>query len=70
MTRLVEIPDGVWVELPNGEFAPQGLYSNTGKMTAEGAEAVKRMLSLSVESVRRSNFDLSKTYTNEFLPEP
>lgn len=46
------------------------MYSNTGKMTAEGAEGVKRMLSLSVESVRRSNFDLSKTYTNEFLPEP
>jgi NitT/TauT family transport system substrate-binding protein len=34
---------------------------------AEGVEAVKRVLSISVESLRTGNLDLSKTYTNEFV---
>jgi NitT/TauT family transport system substrate-binding protein len=44
------------------------MYSTSGEMTAEGAEAVKRVVSVSIESVRGGNLDLSKTYTNEFLP--
>jgi NitT/TauT family transport system substrate-binding protein len=43
------------------------MFSKTGAMSAEGAEAVRRMLAVSVERVRTGNFDLSKTYTNEFV---
>lgn len=46
------------------------MFSSTGAMPADGAEAVRRMLSVSVETVRTSNFDLRQTYTNEFLKEP
>jgi len=43
------------------------MFSKTGITPAEGVEAVKRVLSISVESVRAGNLDLSKTYTNEFV---
>ena len=43
------------------------MFSEHGRMTAEAAEAVKRVLSVSVESIRNSSFDLTRTYTNEFL---
>lgn len=42
-------------------------FSTDGMMPAEGAEAVKKVLSLSVEKVRDANVDTTKTYTNEFL---
>jgi NitT/TauT family transport system substrate-binding protein len=44
------------------------MYSNDGRVTMESAEAVRRVLSESLESVRKSNIDLSKTFTNEYLP--
>ena len=43
------------------------MFSKTGITPAEGVEAVKRVLSISVESLRTGNLDLSKTYTNEFV---
>lgn len=36
------------------------VYSKTGTMTAEGAAAVKRVLSVCVETMKTGNFDLSK----------
>lgn len=43
------------------------MYSPDGIMTLQGAEAVKKVLSLSIEKIRDANVDVSKTYTNEFL---
>jgi len=43
------------------------MFSKTGITPAEGVEAVKRVLSISVESLRTGSLDLSKTYTNEFV---
>jgi NitT/TauT family transport system substrate-binding protein len=42
------------------------MYSRDGVMRREAAEAVKRVLSLSIEKVRRADVDVSTTYTNEF----
>ena len=44
------------------------MYSLDGRVTMESAEAVRRVLSESLENVRRANIDLSKTFTNEYLP--
>lgn len=44
------------------------MYSTDGRVTMESAEAVRRVLSESVDSVRKANIDLSKTFTNEYLP--
>jgi NitT/TauT family transport system substrate-binding protein len=41
--------------------------SRTGVMPAEGAQAVRNAVSLSSPQVREANFDLARTYTNEFL---
>jgi NitT/TauT family transport system substrate-binding protein len=46
----------------------QGLLSLDGRFTPEAVEAVHKVLSTSVESVRNAKIDLSKTYTNELLP--
>jgi NitT/TauT family transport system substrate-binding protein len=45
------------------------MYSPNGVMRAEAAEAVKRVLAVSLEKVRRANVDVATTYTNEFLSE-
>jgi NitT/TauT family transport system substrate-binding protein len=42
-------------------------FSPDGVMSREGAEAAKRMVAASIESVRNSTVDVSQTYTNEFL---
>lgn len=47
-------------------FAP--LFSPDGRMDAETANGVKRVLSVSLENVRTANIDLAQTYTNSFLP--
>jgi NitT/TauT family transport system substrate-binding protein len=47
-------------------FAP--LFSADGRMAADTADGVKRVLSVSLESVRAVNLDLTRTYTNRFLP--
>jgi len=46
----------------------QGLLSADGKFTPEAVEAVHKVLSTSLESVRNAKIDLSKTYTNELVP--
>jgi NitT/TauT family transport system substrate-binding protein len=43
------------------------MMSADGKIRRESAEAVRRVLSLSVEKVRTSNFDITSTYTNQFV---
>jgi hypothetical protein len=47
-------------------FAP--LFSADGRMAADTADSVKRVLSVSLENVRAANLDLTQTYTNSFLP--
>jgi len=43
------------------------MYSRDGHMSQEAASSVHRMLAASVESVRISQLDLSKAYTNMFV---
>jgi NitT/TauT family transport system substrate-binding protein len=43
------------------------MFSEDGTMSAEGAEAVKRIASVSMESVRTGRFEITQTYTNEFV---
>lgn len=47
--------------------ASKMMYSPDGVMRAEAAEAVKKVLSMSLEKVRRANIDIRSTYTNEFV---
>ena len=46
----------------------QAMLSPDGKFTPGAVEAVHKVLSTSLESVRTANIDLSKTYTNELIP--
>ncbi len=46
----------------------QGLLSVDGKFTPEAVEAVHKVLSTSLPSVRDAKIDLGKTYTNEMTP--
>jgi len=41
-------------------------YSKTGRMIPESAEAVRKMLTASLEDVRKANIDLAKTWTNDY----
>jgi NitT/TauT family transport system substrate-binding protein len=43
------------------------MFSPDGTIPAEGAEAVRRLLAVSMPKVRNANIDVSKTFTNEFL---
>ncbi|HMD34326.1 MAG TPA: ABC transporter substrate-binding protein [Vicinamibacterales bacterium] len=43
------------------------MFSPDGVMSADGAEAVHRLLAESVEKVRTATIDLSRTYTNDFI---
>jgi NitT/TauT family transport system substrate-binding protein len=45
-------------------------FSRDGIMPAEGAEAVRKALAFTLESVRKAQIDLSQTYTNEFVESP
>jgi NitT/TauT family transport system substrate-binding protein len=45
----------------------QAMLSEDGRMTPESAEAVRKVLAVSLESVRAATIDLSKTYTNDFV---
>ena len=45
------------------------MFSTDGVMPAEGAAAVRNVLAMSMDKVRRATIDLSKTYTNEFVAE-
>ena len=44
------------------------LYSADGRMVAETADTVRRVLSTSLENVRDAKLDLDRTYTNDLLP--
>jgi sulfonate transport system substrate-binding protein len=43
------------------------MLSPDGKLTAESAAAVRKVLSVSLDSVRTATIDLDKTYTNQFV---
>lgn len=43
------------------------MFSPDGVMDADGAQAVRTLLAGSMEKVRDAHFDLSKTYTNDFI---
>ena len=43
------------------------MFSPDGRISAEGADAVHRLLAASIEKVRNAHIDASKTYTNEFV---
>jgi NitT/TauT family transport system substrate-binding protein len=43
------------------------MFSPDGMMTADGAEAVHTLLAQSLDNVRKTTVDVSKTYTNEFI---
>lgn len=47
--------------------ASKGMYSHNGMMRPDAAEAVKKVLSMSIEKVRTANIDVASTYTNEFV---
>jgi len=47
--------------------ATQEMLSLDGRLTPESVEAVKAVLSVSLDDVRRGSIDLSKTYTNQFV---
>jgi NitT/TauT family transport system substrate-binding protein len=46
----------------------QAMLSVDGKFTAEAVEAVHKVLSALLPTVRDGKIDLSKTYTNELMP--
>jgi len=56
--------EALYVDALTGSMA---MFSPDGKMTADGAEAVRRLLAASMDKVRAASIDLSKTYTNEFV---
>jgi NitT/TauT family transport system substrate-binding protein len=43
------------------------MFSPDGVMAADGAEAVHMLLAQSMDKVRNTTIDMSKTYTNEFI---
>jgi NitT/TauT family transport system substrate-binding protein len=43
------------------------MFSPDGRMSPDGAAAVRKLLAASMEKVRDASIDLSKTYTNEFV---
>ena len=46
------------------------MFSPDGRMSPDGAEAVRKLLAGSMDKVRSATIDLSNTYTNEFVPPP
>jgi NitT/TauT family transport system substrate-binding protein len=47
--------------------ASKRMYSPDGVMRADAAEAVRNVLSMSLERVRAAHIDVASTYTNEFV---
>jgi NitT/TauT family transport system substrate-binding protein len=54
----------IYVEALRNSMA---MFSPDGAMSAEGAEAVKKVLSVSLEKVRAANVDTAQTFTNELV---
>jgi len=50
-----------------GLRATQAMLSPDGRTTPEAAAIVRKVLSVSLESVRNTTIDLDRTYTNEFV---
>jgi NitT/TauT family transport system substrate-binding protein len=46
------------------------MFSETGRMPAGAAEAVRRVAGGSLPEIRVANFDVTRTYTNEFVLNP
>jgi NitT/TauT family transport system substrate-binding protein len=49
-----------------GLEALKAMLSTDGKLSLDTVTAVRKVLSVSIESVRTANIDLAKTFTNEF----
>ena len=47
--------------------AMQAMLSPDGRMTPESTAMVRKVLDVSLESVRAASIDLTRTYTNEFV---
>jgi NitT/TauT family transport system substrate-binding protein len=45
----------------------RSMFSTDGAMSADGAAAVRELLSASMEKVRNASIDVSRTYTNELI---
>jgi NitT/TauT family transport system substrate-binding protein len=58
--------DDAQVEL-EGVRSLKNMLSEDGRISAESAATVKRVLGATIEDVRKADIDLSKTYTNEFI---
>jgi NitT/TauT family transport system substrate-binding protein len=69
---LAAIPAESRVGEPAAELAAirlaKPMYSVDGRIRPESAEAVKNVLAGSLEKIRDAKIDLSKTYTNQFVP--
>jgi sulfonate transport system substrate-binding protein len=59
--------DGLYVDALK---ASMPMFSPDGLMEAAGADIVRTLLASSMEKVRTATIDVSKTYTNEFVPQP
>jgi NitT/TauT family transport system substrate-binding protein len=49
-----------------GLEALKGMLSTDGKLSLEAAATVRKVLGVSIESVRTASIDLAATFTNEF----
>jgi len=56
--------DALYAEALKNSMA---MFSDDGRMSADGAAAVRGLLAESMDKVRGTSIDLSKTYTNEFI---
>jgi NitT/TauT family transport system substrate-binding protein len=56
--------DGLYVDALKNSMP---MFSTDGRMTPDGAAAVRSLLEGSMQKVRQSRIDLSKTYTNDLL---
>jgi NitT/TauT family transport system substrate-binding protein len=69
---LARVPAEFRVGDPAAELAAirlaKPMYSIDGRISAESAEAVRKVLAGSLERVRDAGIDLAKTYSNEYLP--
>jgi len=59
--------DGLYVDALT---ASMPMFSPDGLMEAAGADIVRTLLASSIDKVRTATIDVSKTYTNEFVPHP
>jgi NitT/TauT family transport system substrate-binding protein len=69
---LAQVPAEFRVGEPAAELAAirlaQPMYSIDGRIRAESAAAVRNVLVRSLDRVRDAKIDLSKTYSNQYLP--